>query len=111
MCNEDEEPLGKIVIPVMIGDVQYYISADRYNFILGQRKTSIVKGKEYVGYSLKASYFSTLENLMLHLHTRKLKQVPATTLDELQRNIRTVKDEVRGIYQEMQLDELIERDN
>ena len=104
MCEADEP--GKILVPVMISDEQYYITADRYNFILGKEVHSEKKGKKYISYGAKASYFSTLENLMIHLHTRKLKHVPATTLDELQRNIRAVKDEVKGIYQEMQQDEL-----
>jgi len=97
---------SEICIPVMIGKEQYYITTDRYNFILGQKITSKKNGKTYEGYSRNASFFSSLETLMVYLSTRKLKNMKASTIAELQTNIRKATDEVRGLYAEITEEEL-----
>jgi uncharacterized protein with NRDE domain len=92
----------------MIGSRQFHIGCDRYNFILGQRIVVFDKKmkKEVERFGSDSSYYSTLEALMVDLQKRKLKNIKAATLDELQNNIKRSKEEVMGFYKQLGEEEL-----
>ena len=99
----------KILIPIDLAGKEYFIGCDRHNFIFGQRsaKTKLKSGQDSVNFSNDVSYYSDLKSLMVGLQKRKLKNLPAKTLDELQNNIKQSKEEVLGLYAQLTKEELI----
>ena len=100
---------NKILIPVKLGHKLYHIGCDRYNFMFGTVKDTEVKKDGTMGktfHTEDTSFYSSLESLMTALQKRKLKNMSATTINELQNNIRKSKEEVIGLYKELTTEEL-----
>ena len=93
----------KISIPVKIGNKTYYIGCDRYNFIFGQKEymTNYTTKKKYLGFTQDSTFYTSLESLMVSVHKRKIKNMKASTINELQNNIIKAKEEIMGLYAEI----------
>ena len=99
---------NKILIPVKLGHKLYHIGCDRYNFMFGIVKDTEVKKNGTMGktFAEDTSFYSNLENLMTDLQKRKIKNMEATTINELQNNIIRAKEEIMGLYAELTEEEL-----
>lgn len=95
---------NEISIPVMIGRHEYAIECDRYNYIFGRVGIDNKSKKRKVISDI--SYFGSLESLMRHVQTRKVKNTQARSIEELQRNIIHAKEYVAGLYQDITNTEL-----
>ncbi len=106
MTKKEAELENGICIPVKIGTQDWWITSDKFNYVLGKKKDSVKNGKPQTTYTGSASYYSNLSDLMCGLQEFKLKAMDATTLLELQNNIIESKKMVAGIYGKMTKEEL-----
>ena len=108
MCEETDGIKSKILIPIKIGTTQWYISADRHNWILGKKTKGNVNkaGKLIPNYTGQPSFFNSLEGLMSYVQTLKLKSEVSNSLDDLQRNIIKTKEEIKNLYASLTEEEL-----
>ena len=82
------------MIPVMLGKEEYFIRGDKNQWSIGKMKT--VKGETYFN---PEWYYVSTEGMICSLLDKKVRTMEATTLGELQENIKRAKDELAGLYE------------
>lgn len=76
----------------------YKITKDRYQFVLSEKltvQTGKNKGAEYYG---NFSFYSNLNTLINALIQLRLRRSNATTLEELQTNLKEIKKDVYSYF-------------
>jgi len=86
-----------MLIPIMIGTRQYYITSDTRNYMLAQKQISFNKkeDKEEITYPPEW-YYGTLAGLFDGLFELKLKASDAKEISELYNNMVSIKKELLG---------------
>ena len=83
-------------IAIDIGGKEYRIQSDRYNFMIARmyhnKKTDTIEWQPF-------QFYSTLSSLFENLLQLKLRASDATSIAELNINVKRYRDEIQGAYE------------
>lgn len=83
------------MIKLMVGNKEMFIRGDSKQWVIGKMVHDKKKGKDsFVG----ESFYSSTEGMVRGALELKLRTSDANSLSELQQNLKTIKDELRGLY-------------
>jgi len=82
-------------IPVMIGQIEYFITSDNNQFMLSKEEYNKKKDTTQL---VHCGYYPTLLGLMGHLLLKKIRASDAESLAQLQKDVRQAEKEVCNIW-------------